>query len=1032
MSSVPGGPNDDQTTAGGDWLPTIDLPPTVGTRRPDTSPPTEAATQATSETGPEETLDIGVTRTMARSGDDPAACLLGSPGLAIYTNRQPAGRWKYGQLYDAEHQRLGRKVRLRILDPSVVDDDVQRAECLDMARSVALFQHPHVDSGIFEAVGEGAEPYIAAEPTRGVPLFDAGLGPRSRERLTGWLYPNARLGRCLLEATAGLAALHGAGLVHGHIRPEHIRYDPTAGVVRLAGLGEPPPEGPSVDETTAARDLADLAASFAAIVTGNPLPPRLLARGDSQAIRRALKWRNCWLRHELADLLARCMAGPGDSRRIRSANELLEALKVVLGRQTFLASWADRLGTVLYEGLLLLFASPFILLIATRWHGGLSNSVGADGLTIAGRLLIVIVAYLGLAEILFGRTPGRMVRGLKLVDPSGDRAGRVRTGIRLALEIGICGGLAILVASGLARLPAHVWNPFHSSISGGLILDRLGGRIETALASLAGGFILLQATAILLPRRRPIHDALTRTTWGRTERVDPPKPVAPTADSRMAFRPDAIVDQIDHLLLVRVLGKGGMGTVYEAWDEVLHRRVAVKRINSAIEAGSMTLRRFEQEAYLAAKINHPNVARLYGIGEAGGKPYLVMEYVEGEDLQDRVRRKGSMGPAAAWNCILQAARGLAEAHRVGIVHRDIKPSNLMIQSDGTVKVMDFGISKLVGHQDEPEQAEELIEEPQDRYDSAALHLTRTGALLGTPRYMSPEQAMGESADARSDIYSLGLTLHYLLTGDAPFDGKSVREVIEKQCTQPPPSLRRAVRGLADEQAQVVERMVEKDPAKRPQSYAELQDDLESTAPRRAILAGFGPRLAANLIDNALATLVFLIGMWQTTRGLGLGLMGGMLVGYVYLLVERGTSPGKHLFRLRAFRENGKRLGYLRAVGRLLFTVPTLVVGLLALVVSESDRWNVLMAADAISALLVVSGILLASGQSRLTIHDWALGTVVVQLPSSRRGKPKGTTIAPTPARNQRSGGGTRTSNSVGGSSSGGRGGSSPGSRGGTS
>ena len=205
-----------------------------------------------------------------------------------------------------------------------------------------------------------------------------------------------------------------------------------------------------------------------------------------------------------------------------------------------------------------------------------------------------------------------------------------------------------------------------------------------------------------------------------------------------------------------VLGRGGMAEVHRGRDLRLGREVAVKVLRSDLARDPSFQVRFRREAQAAASLNHPAIVAVYDTGEdrttTGATPYIVMEYVEGETLRDVIRREGHLSPERAMSLAADICGALDFSHRNGIVHRDVKPGNVMITPQGTVKVMDFGIARAVS-------------------DSAAT-MTSTAAVIGTAQYLSPEQARGESVDARSDVYSMGCLLYELVTGAPPFSGDS--------------------------------------------------------------------------------------------------------------------------------------------------------------------------------------------------------------------------------------------------------------------
>jgi len=239
------------------------------------------------------------------------------------------------------------------------------------------------------------------------------------------------------------------------------------------------------------------------------------------------------------------------------------------------------------------------------------------------------------------------------------------------------------------------------------------------------------------------------------------------ADGDAAAAPSRLLPQIGELFgrfrILRELGRGGMGAVYEAEEQDSGRRVALKVIRQQI-ASQENRARFLREGRLAASINHPNSVYVYSTEEIEGAPAIAMELVAGGTLQERVNKSGPLAVPAAVDAILQIIAGLESAQRIGILHRDIKPSNCFLDTDGTVKIGDFGLSISAAAR-------------------ADANVTASGTTVGTPAFCSPEQLRGEELNARSDQYSVGGTLFYLLTGRAPFEGHNgpqlIANVLEK-------------------------------------------------------------------------------------------------------------------------------------------------------------------------------------------------------------------------------------------------------------
>jgi eukaryotic-like serine/threonine-protein kinase len=264
------------------------------------------------------------------------------------------------------------------------------------------------------------------------------------------------------------------------------------------------------------------------------------------------------------------------------------------------------------------------------------------------------------------------------------------------------------------------------------------------------------------------------------------------------------------------LGTGGMSTVYRAFDETLERWVAIKLMHRDLSADPQQLERFRREARSAAALSHPHVVTVIDAGEDDGHPYIVLEYIEGETLKERIKREGPLPAGEAVAYAIEIARALEAAHDAQLVHRDIKPQNVLIDPDGRAKVTDFGIARS------------LVESE---------GLTQAGRVLGTTDYISPEQALGESVTEQSDIYSLGVCLYEMLTGTAPFPGDTHLAVAMKHVREPMPDVREVRPDISAALAAVVERATAKELANRYANVHELVDDLEETLAIEAARAG---------------------------------------------------------------------------------------------------------------------------------------------------------------------------------------------------
>jgi predicted Ser/Thr protein kinase len=308
---------------------------------------------------------------------------------------------------------------------------------------------------------------------------------------------------------------------------------------------------------------------------------------------------------------------------------------------------------------------------------------------------------------------------------------------------------------------------------------------------------------------------------------------------------DSLVGRdLKHYRVEDVLGRGGMGVVYRARDTRLDRPVALKVLSDALVHDALFKRRFLQEARAASAVNHPAIAQIYDVDDVEGVTFIAMELVEGRTVADLVMDR-SPDLLRTLDIVIQAARGLDKAHEVGIVHRDIKSQNIMVTRDGHVKILDFGLAKLLDTTDSTDGREALT-----RMETIAQ--TRMGLVVGTVAYMSPEQARGRPVDHRSDIFSLGIVLHELVTGERPFSGDTALDTMHAIAfgdSRPIAELRSDVPVSLQ---RVVSRCLTKSPEERYASARELVADL--TDVRREVESGIfrDPPLAERLRERVRA------------------------------------------------------------------------------------------------------------------------------------------------------------------------------------
>jgi len=249
--------------------------------------------------------------------------------------------------------------------------------------------------------------------------------------------------------------------------------------------------------------------------------------------------------------------------------------------------------------------------------------------------------------------------------------------------------------------------------------------------------------------------------------------------------------------VIEIIGKGGMGVVYKAMDNLIERLVAIKMMTGGFAENPDLLKRFYREAKSTGMLQHPNIVIVYELGDHEGSPYLVMEYLEGEPLDKIITTRRDVSMVEKLGYMIQCCSGLGYAHQRGIVHRDIKPANLMVLKDGNCKLVDFGIARIADNS-----------------------MTRTGQVVGTISYMSPEQINAQVVDGRTDIFSAGVMLYELLTGALPFDSKDTASTLLKIIHEDPPPLKNYIQNYPPDLDEVMKKALAKD---REDRYATADD-----------------------------------------------------------------------------------------------------------------------------------------------------------------------------------------------------------------
>lgn len=430
-----------------------------------------------------------------------------------------------------------------------------------------------------------------------------------------------------------------------------------------------------------------------------------------------------------------------------------------------------------------------------------------------------------------------------------------------------------------------------------------------------------------------------------------------------------------HFRIDAPLGQGGMGEVYRATDLALDRPVAIKVLPAGVAQDTGRRERLFREARAQARVQHPNVCHIYYVGQEEGVVFFAMELVAGETLSERLAR-GPVPADEAVEMVRQAALGLREAHRHGFTHRDVKPSNLMVDREGRIKVVDFG---LVSKNQKDE-----IGQGQGHGDAG-----KTG-IVGTPLYMAPEQAAGGAIDARADIYALGATLHHLVAGRPPFAGESIDELVTRHREGPRAPLAITARKARALSAidRVIDRMMAKRPEDRFAGYDELIDELERVSPARTRAAGAWVRGLAALIDViviALAQAPAQVIATQLDRQFEANIVIAVVAPlYVAIALSRwGTTIGRWLLDLEVVTVPGlHRPSLVRALVRHAVQFGPLTAAVLLGDLADRVDSGPL---DAIATALAIGGLLWGFGEltraslrtpDKRTRWDRAAGTMV--------------------------------------------------------